>query len=327
MLRGIKDLGKAVIRQCVRWRLKCLPLSLSQAEQWSERIKRWPAILGTLNFHRERTVRSGALMEVGLIDVVERHLLVEGDWDPLVRRVLEEALRPGAICFDIGANIGTFTLLASRLVGAGGLVVAFEPSVRALRRLAHHLTINACENVVVVSSALGQSQGLIKLGWAPESNIGASAIGRHDSHFQKRQEQISVARLDEVVERMALVPDLLKIDVEGFEMQVLRGGEKTLQQHHPVVVLELTDRFLNDHGDSAVDLVAFMEKLGYRTFLLEPAESTGISCRECTGNPHLIPVNQVEVVFSAIAPKFLNLPAAASVPPLQPSAGAPGAAT
>jgi hypothetical protein len=102
---------------------------------------------------------------------IERQLLTTGIWAPPVNGVLDAYLAPGGTFVDVGANIGYFTLVGSLLVGDRGTVIAVEPSTRDLRKLTHHLTLNPCANVTVLSVGAGEADGLQELSWATETNI------------------------------------------------------------------------------------------------------------------------------------------------------------
>ncbi|MCA9051195.1 MAG: FkbM family methyltransferase, partial [Planctomycetaceae bacterium] len=165
-------------------------------------------------------------MNLGIVDVIERTLLTTGQWDPIVEHVLRSCLKRGDTFLDVGANIGYFSLLASQLIGDEGWVVSFEPSARALSKLTRHLCLNQCDNVTVCSQAMGQSSGTAVLNWAPSSNIGGSTLNRARPS-QGYSERVAVRALDDVCREMDLVPSVIKLDVEGFELFALRGAEQT----------------------------------------------------------------------------------------------------
>lgn len=270
-------------------------------------MQRWPSILGTLNYQTQRTLPAGMTMNLGIVDVIERTLLTTGHWDPIVEQVLQSCVQPGDTFMDVGANIGYFSLLASQLVGETGRVVSFEPSARALSRLTAHLCLNQCSNVTVCSQAMGEACGSEQLNWAPSSNIGGSTIAR-GIPSQGYSEQIAVRRLDDVCREMQLAPSFLKIDVEGFELFALRGAEDTLRKFHPIVVCELTNRFLVDHGQSGSEMLQFMRGLGYEAWLISLNEQGTLSAEYCDTND--TPRDQAEVLFARDQPEFAVSPAA-----------------
>ncbi len=303
MLRPLKNLTKSAIRGVARTRLTSFPLSYETAEWYAEKVKRWPAVLGELNFQTQRKLRAGMTMNLGIVDVIERTLLTTDEWDPIVEKALRACVSPGDTFLDVGANIGYFSLLASQLVGSEGRVVSFEPSARALSKLTAHLCLNRCSNVTVCSQAMGDATGPEKLNWASSSNIGGSSIAR-GTPSQGYSEQIFIRTLDDVCKEMQLQPSFIKLDVEGFELFALRGAERILKASHPVVVCELTNQFLTDHSQSANDMLDFMAAIGYRAWIINLASDGRLVAEPCIAGE--TPVNQAEVLFCTEAPEFVT---------------------
>jgi FkbM family methyltransferase len=293
-MRPIKSIVRRLIGWAVAWRLKHLRISVGDAEYWAARFKAWPAIFSSLEVQRTLELSNGTRMEVGIVDAVERTILTTGKWDEKVATILRSCLHPGNTFVDIGANVGYFTLMASEIVGDQGTVVACEPSVRALRKLSRHLWLNQTRNVFLIASAVGRQAGTNRISLATESNIGGTSIERDGKEIEN-WELISVRRLDDICTEMNIAPSLIKIDVEGYEFEALRGAEQTLRTFHPVVVCELTNQFLKDFGASAEQLMSFMEGLGYHCFLITETDN-GYDLCPC--RPAEAPGEQTEVVFS-----------------------------
>ncbi|WP_236622282.1 FkbM family methyltransferase [Novipirellula maiorica] len=276
-------------------------MSLSTAEWYAEKFKRWPAVFDDVNHVKHQRLPAGMEMNLGVVDVIERTLRTTTEWDPIVEKTLLNCLQPGHVFFDVGANIGYFSLLASRLVGDSGRVVSFEPSARALSKLTAHLCLNRCSNVTVCSQAMGESVHTEQLHWAPESNIGGSTIAR-GKPSQGYSESIFIRRLDDVADEMQLAPDLIKLDIEGFELFALRGAQKLLAEHHPTVVCELTNQFLHDHGQSGSEMLCLMRDLGYEAWLLNLNDAGELRATHCDDDQ--TPADQAEILFSTTAPPF-----------------------
>jgi FkbM family methyltransferase len=289
----VKQFLKHLIRTVVYWRLAWLPLGESAATRWSDRMKRWPAIFADRPFSVSRRIHDDLIMRLGVIDVIERDLLVGGEWDARIGEFLRANLRAGATFVDVGANIGYFTLLASRLVGERGTVLAVEPSQRNLSRLCEHLWINRTSNVMVSATAAGRRHGLAMISFPTYNNAGAATL-RNVSTVQPQRALVSP--LDDVFDAQALSPDLVKIDVEGYELEALAGMERMLRRCRPVVICELTASFLADLGQSPRDLLAFMESCGYRCETLTAAGSLGAGAA-LSSTQSSIPDTQLDVVF------------------------------
>jgi FkbM family methyltransferase len=150
-----------------------------------------------------------------------------GTTEPLVQEALAAHLEPGAVFYDIGANVGFFTLIAARLVGPGGWVRSFEPHPETAEVLQHNLTVNNFENVEIVRAAVGAEPGTGKIA----GNMPLTF------HLADEGVEVPVVTLDEVV--ASYPPTLIKIDVEGAEIDVLKGAEQTLLEYRPVIVCEV----------------------------------------------------------------------------------------
>ena len=157
-----------------------------------------------------------------------------GSYEYAKRVVIERVVMPGNVVFDVGANVGYYTLLASLLVGRAGKVFAFEPVRKNLAYLERHLRINGVSNVTVIDKAVSDRDGYVSFVDGPSASMG---------HFAETGGyQVPTVAIDSLVERGELpLPDFMKIDVEGAELLVLRGAKRTIEQARPVIALA-TDR-------------------------------------------------------------------------------------
>lgn len=165
--------------------------------------------------------------------------ICEGIVEPETQKVLVEHLRPGMVFYDAGANVGLFTLAAARLVGERGKVFSFEPDAGVARRLRENASYNGFAWVSVLEVALSSHEGEVLFARADASVSPDRGVGRI-VETGKVHSAISVraTTLDDF-SRDHPIPDLLKCDVEGAEVEVLRGGEGLLRLHHPAIICEL----------------------------------------------------------------------------------------
>lgn len=173
-----------------------------------------------------------------------------GTYEPQTRMWLSSLLGPGRVAFDVGANVGFFTLLASRLVGSSGSVVAFEPMPSNVEALRRHVKLNQVRNVTIFEAAASDHHGRAR--FSPSGN---PSMGRLSEGGELEVETVS---LDELLGSGRVPgPDLLKIDVEGAEIQVLLGSLRYLTEKRPAIVLSA-------HGWRLFeDCRALLEVLGY----------------------------------------------------------------
>ncbi|MEA2727940.1 MAG: hypothetical protein QOF70_2415 [Acetobacteraceae bacterium] len=164
----------------------------------------------------------------------------------LLADILSHAPSGGRVVIDVGANFGTFSLALSRLVGAGGKVIAFEPQRIIYYMLAGTMALNCAINVHCINAAVGDAPGSLEVpqfDYFSPLSFGSVEFGpeQRETLTQPRQhdaasiEFIPVVTIDSLgLERV----DLLKIDAEGMEMEVLRGAEKTIERCRPVIYAE-----------------------------------------------------------------------------------------
>jgi FkbM family methyltransferase len=155
--------------------------------------------------------------------------LLMGTYEPEQSGLFHRHIRPGEQVLDIGAAAGYYTLLSAKLVGTSGRVVSFEPDPNNLQFLRSHVSQNRLEQVTVLPIALADETGTARFGGGTGTGTGRLCENGVD--------QVAVRRLDDVAEEMNLQPHHMKLDVEGAEMAVLRGGERTIQAHRPTIFL------------------------------------------------------------------------------------------
>ena len=174
---------------------------------------------------------------------------------------------PGAAALDVGANIGLTTLLMSRLRPEGE-VLALEPSASTFGYLQRNLAAGAA-NATALRTALGAAEG--PRGWVDDAaNSSASHLSAQTA---PGADAVPVSTLDGLVAARGLAPAFIKIDVEGFELDVLEGGERTLRELRPVVFLELNSFTLTAYGDrSPKALIAFLLQRFAHVFRLQGDE-------------------------------------------------------
>lgn len=154
-------------------------------------------------------------------------------------------IREGQTFFDIGANVGYYSILASKIVGAKGAVVACEPVIRNLAYLQQHVLLNKAANVRILAFACSDENGTARFSLGPNSAMGSLVRGGGQSDVL-----VPTVTLDKIAEELDLLPDVLKIDVEGAELGVLQGGMGILRRKKPTIFLsthsvELREACLN----------------------------------------------------------------------------------
>lgn len=180
------------------------------------------------------------------------------------QQLLITKVQEGSTFFDIGANVGFYTLLASVLAGARGHIYSFEPVRRNLNYLYRHLGLNNISNVSVFEVAVSDHSGTSSF----DSGTGPST-GKISPNGEISVDVVSLDTL--YAEGKISLPDCIKIDVEGAEYQVLNGALALLRRSHPII-------FLAIHGDEERRACcALLQTLGYQLKSLDHQEITRTS--------------------------------------------------
>ena len=190
-------------------------------------------------------------------------------FDPHEMAFVERVLLPGDCFVDCGANIGTYTLLAANAVGPTGRVVRFEPSSKAYSRLVENVEVNGLGGCVIARhAAVGAGPGTVNL--SVGSDVSNTVIGAGEGGGAV--ESVPVVTVDDEVLEQS--PCLVKIDVEGFELEALKGMTALLGTARPPhVLIELTPHLLLRAGTSATAVAQFLSDRGYQ--LMIPTGSDG----------------------------------------------------
>jgi FkbM family methyltransferase len=188
-------------------------------------------------------------------------------WNEAEYHAFRAAVREGDVVIEAGANAGAYTVLFARWVGGAGHVYAFEPVPSIARTLAGQLRLNGvADRVTVIPAALGLTHGTVDL-LAPGLNginrVAASADARTGSRIR-----VPVVPLDEFCARERITPDVIKMDVEGAELEVLRGARHTIASSPDLhLFIEWHPTLWTRYGITAVDV---REELSLQRLQAEP---------------------------------------------------------
>jgi FkbM family methyltransferase len=206
-----------------------------------------PTLLKTL------TTRHGTMLAFPNDRFLTPCLEVYGEYSPAETRVLEQIAKPGMTVVEVGSNIGAHTLPLARACRPG-LLYAFEPQRRVFQVLCANLALNDIDNVVALQQACGAEAGEVAvppLDYAARENFGAISM----LPAEAAGEHVPLVRLDDLNLQTC---GLIKIDAEGFELDVLAGAAATIARTRPVLYVE------NDRPHYQRTLVQMIAMLGYR---------------------------------------------------------------
>jgi FkbM family methyltransferase len=186
--------------------------------------------------------------------------------DPAQRLEIEAFVRmcrPGMQLFDVGAHFGIFSLAALHFGGPGSIAVAVDPSPAAVRMLRWQARLNGLEHrLLVVEACAGDAAG--ETGMLDTGVVGAGYYVPSDGRQDSDLATVETLTLDQLAQRTGIAPTHLKIDVEGAELDVLRGARGVLSRLRPFVTLELHNAILRRAGRDPRSVVRGLEGYGYR---------------------------------------------------------------
>lgn len=222
-----------------------------------------------------------------------------GSWDDEILQTIQSLpVKPNTI-FDVGGFMGVSSLLFSRMISQQGRVYCFEPNIENIIRIRKNLSLNPEESqhISVVPMALGKDKGKVCMlmsssvdnGHSSTSQIkeayGTTIPHRQLLSLQFFEQNVQVQTLDNFITETGVVPDIIKVDIEGAEYWFLEGAQKALREYRPYLFIELHSPF------SAIKCVGFLEKLNYSLYVLHEEDDKRLiifcSPKECLSSSDL----------------------------------------
>lgn len=200
------------------------------------------------------------------IPLFQQSIFYFGSCESELSRLLKKILKKGSVFIDCGANIGELSIRASECVGASGKVLAIEPMPQTANVIRHNIALNNLKNTEVIQKAVGGSVGERQIYFKDDAAI------RVDNSFFQFQEhykssiKILVTSLDVIVDEERLDQiDVIKLDVEGAEMEALSGAKKLLTQEtrRPFIIFEYHKEVASRAGWSFRDIYKLLQSLNY----------------------------------------------------------------
>ncbi len=198
---------------------------------------------------------------------VERSLYYFGTYEKGTLDFIKKHLLQGQVFFDIGANIGLMSIFASYCVGKSGKVYAFEANPETVKLLKYNIELNGISNINIVDKAVGNQTGKIKIynNWA--GNRGGASLIKPEQ--ETASFDVDLIKIDDITEYLSMNIGLIKIDVEGFEMDVLKGLEKILSRPVPPKLIIECSADRNNNYDSVYEIYHFIKKVNnYKIYKL-----------------------------------------------------------
>jgi FkbM family methyltransferase len=278
-------------------------------------LRHWPRRLGRERIagvlHRqaiaEPTVLEGRATWGGrfacdLRDFVQYHIYYFSLWEPNLTALLTNRLRPGDVFVDVGANVGYFSLLASRLVRESGAVVAVDASPTIFGRLRETLRLNRANNVRAVNAAVSDREGVLSVYAGPPSNTGmTSTLAGRGGEYEADVRAAPLLAL--LTPEEAARTRLIKIDVEGAELPILLDILSNVDSFPDAleIVAEVSPSALSEAGTTLAELLDRFAERGFNWYLLDNDYGLGAYFDpqpRAAIRGRTVPTEQVDIVLS-----------------------------
>jgi FkbM family methyltransferase len=252
-----------MVRRILRWFIQNVSL------RWGDRfLTRLPRFLTAAD---ELVIYNDVSLMVNTGEEIGKRIFYYGAYEPEQEQIAIQYLQPGKVFFDIGANMGVFSLLAAK---RGVRTFAFEPSRKVGARLRENIGHNRmADNITVVPKAVALQLGSIEFYETRTGNWGVGRIFDYNPKVQSEKYLVHANSLDEFVGEYG-IPDLIKIDVEGAEWLVLNGASQTLREYSSTILIEFHPQEIASLGGSVEKCVEILTSNGFQPRLNRPISHT-----------------------------------------------------
>ena len=223
-------------------------------------------------------MRNGLKIRVYSNDIIGEQIYTNGVFEPREVAFVTKFLKPGMVFFDIGANLGQYTLLGAVSVGKKGCVHSFEPSVRMFSELEYNVKLNSLSKTCVLNRlAVADTNSIRQLS---TYEAGAEVYGSlGNQHWSGKKiigyEDVETIKIDDYFQKNGIPRvDLIKMDIEGAELLALKGCEQLLSQPNgPTIILEVADINTVGFGYSPYEIWDYLGQFGYTLNILNKTGS------------------------------------------------------
>lgn len=231
--------------------------------------------LASAGLHRrDVTVRNGIVKGLKFNTGESCPELALGTYEVPIQNIFAQHLKPGDVFYDIGANVGFFSIVAAKLVGQNGKVYAFEPGTNNANAIRHNAQLNNFSQIEIIEKAVSDTSGQGRLLLAKYS--GGHALATADAPPDLAGEvTVDLVSIDDLIAQNKIAPpNFVKIDVEGAELDVLKGMKETIKNHQPTIIYEVDDGDRTAYERKYGELASFFESFNYQVTKTENSYDT-----------------------------------------------------
>ncbi|HET9744947.1 MAG TPA: FkbM family methyltransferase [Chitinophagaceae bacterium] len=228
------------------------------------RMAKW---LGIENKTYNKRLANNFYMRVRPSDHIQGQLFWYGHYEKELGDLIKKILKPGDVFLDLGANIGYISLLAAKHEPTAK-IISFEPVSSIFGKLEENISLNTARNVKAVHSGVGERNEERDIYISDEDNTGMSSFQKPEN-YSGRIETVKVITIDKWFESSGLSRvDLIKLDVEGSELDAVTGMHDILKNFRPLLIVEINPGTLSQFGVTAADIFNKLGQLSFRGFLV-----------------------------------------------------------
>tara|TARA_B100001559_G_C16489946_1_gene617986 strand:+ start:609 stop:1553 length:945 start_codon:yes stop_codon:yes gene_type:complete len=203
-------------------------------------------------------------------EILSRSIVYDKIWEPETTKLIKNIIHEGDVAVDLGANIGYFTMLMANLVGTSGKIFSFEPEPQNFEILQKNIKQNHLKNVVANQSAIGDMNGKIKL-YLSNTNAGWHKVFPKqfvDYEVSDKNIDVKICSLDkEFIDKKI---DFIKMDVEGYEWNAIKGGKKILEENHDVkLIFEFFPMALRANNVKPDTVLTYLLDIGFHIYAID----------------------------------------------------------
>lgn len=217
-------------------------------------------------------MHNGQVINLQPEDHIQKTILWYGFYEKESILTWEHLVKPDWVVVDIGANIGYYTLIAANRA-KNGSVHSFEPVTENYNLLKQNIRLNHLENVFANNAGVSNKQSFEAYYISTDENKGMSGLKPAENFSGISEEKETITLDDYAVKNNLERIDLIKIDIEGNELNTLKGMQKVLERDKPIIFIEVINEHLAKFGSSAHEVYAFLGSLGYKAFELVAANN------------------------------------------------------
>lgn len=204
-------------------------------------------------------------IKLHLKDWIQQQIYFTDYFDYKGIKFLKHTLKEGDVFFDVGTNIGSYSLVASKIVGNSGKVYSFEPVTKTLKKLTETVERNNFNNIQIEKKIVSDKNESINIYASPDNNTGMSSIIKKFDNVEP--ESVPSVILDEyIINQKIKTIALVKIDVEGAEFHVLKGMKNILTNIKPILFIEIINDNLETTSITSQEIIDFILNFNYSIY-------------------------------------------------------------